>query len=348
MFSGREDDEIGEYFISTAFPPVAHQQAVVDALSGTHSMTVPELEQALNLSRGRIAAILKVLEVDGAVERVGGRYLRTTAAWEPDVERIESVTARRREELAQMRAYVDHQGCLMRFLSDALDDTDAGDCGRCATEDPTFLARDVEPALVREAIGWLRRRPMEIEPRKMWPANAVPGLGGKVGHPCRPGLALALEGDGGWGRIVTDGLSAGRLSDEVLDAAADLARMRWAPTAADGWWVTAVPSLHAGPLLDHAAAAIADRLGLAYRSGVLVAGPDGRPQRSLANSVQQLRNVHATLTLGGEPAAGPVLLIDDLVASRWTLTWAGFLLQKAGAGPVHPLVLLQALAGTDD
>ena len=81
---------------------------------------------------------------------------------------------------------------------------------------------------------------------------------------------------------------------------------------------------------------------------VLVAGPDGRPQRGLANSVQQLRNVHATLTLGGEPAAGPVLLIDDLVASRWTLTWAGFLLQKAGAGPVHPLVLLQALAGTDD
>ena len=31
------------------------------------------------------------------------------------------------------------------------------------------------------------------------------------------GLALALEGDAGWGRLVTDGLAAGRLPDELLD-----------------------------------------------------------------------------------------------------------------------------------
>jgi ATP-dependent DNA helicase RecQ len=348
VLSGREDDEIGEYFISTAFPPVAHQRAVVEALSGPHSLTVPELEQALNLSRGRIAAILKVLEVDGAVERVGGRYLRTTAAWEPDVERIDSVTARRREELAQMRAYVDHRGCLMRFLADALDDPAAADCGRCATEDPGYLPRDVDPALGREAIAWLRRRPVEIEPRKMWPANAVPGLGGKVGHPNRPGLALALEGDAGWGRVVTDGLAAGRLSDDVLDAAAELARTRWRPDAAGGWWLTAVPSAHAGELLREAGRGIAERLGIPFHEHVLGARSAAAPQRSMANSVQQLRNVHGALDVTGQPLPGPVLLLDDRVDSRWTLTWTGHRLQQAGSGPVHPLVLIQALSGTDD
>ncbi len=348
VLSGREDDEIGEYFIATAFPPVAHQQAVVDALSGITSLTVPELEQALNLSRGRITAILKVLEVDGAVARVGGRYLRTTAAWEPDAERIEAVTARRRAELAEMRAYVEHRGCLMRFLSEALDDPDAGDCGRCATEDPGYLSAVVEPALVRDAITWLRRRPMDIEPRRMWPPNAVAGLGGRIKHPNQPGVALALEGDAGWGRAVAEGLAAGVLPNAVLDAAADLVRSRWICRAVDGWWITAVPSGDPGDPTSALAGALADRLDLPLREGILRLRPGGDAQRAMANSVQQLRNVHTSVALDAEPPGGPVLLVDTRVDSRWTLTWTGQLLQAAGAGPVHPFALLQALAGTDD
>ncbi len=349
VLSGREDDEIGEYFISTAFPPVAHQRAVVDALSGPHALTVPELEQALNLSRGRISAILKVLEVDGAVERVGGRFIRTTAAWEPDAERIESVTTRRREELAQMRAYVDHRGCLMRFLAMALDDPDETDCGRCATEDPGYLSRSVEPALVREATDWLRRRPTDIEPRRMWPPNAVPTLTGRVGHPLQPGLALALEGDGGWGRVVVDDLASGRLSDAVLDAAAERIRARWQPQVQGGWWVAVVPSLHAASVLDTAAQGLAARLGIPLRARVLRRRSDaGVPQRTLANSVQRLRNVHLVLDVADHPPPGPVLLVDDVVDSRWTLTWTGHRLGQAGSGPVHPFAFLQVRAGGDD
>jgi ATP-dependent DNA helicase RecQ len=35
----------------------------------------------------------------------------------------------------------------------------------------------------------------------------------------------------------------------------------------------------------------------------------------------------------------PVLLVDDLVDSRWTLTVAGRALRLAGSGPVLPLAL---------
>jgi ATP-dependent DNA helicase RecQ len=42
------------------------------------------------------------------------------------------------------------------------------------------------------------------------------------------------------------------------------------------------------------------------------------------------------------PSTGPVLLVDDIVDSRWTLTWAGYLLQSHGSGPVHPFAFAQA------
>jgi ATP-dependent DNA helicase RecQ len=69
----------------------------------------------------------------------------------------------------------------------------------------------------------------------------------------------------------------------------------------------------------------------------------GAPQRAMQNSAQQGAN--ATARLGVVPRAvrsGPVLLVDDLVDSRWTLTVAGALLRDAGSGPVHPFALAVA------
>ena len=45
---------------------------------------------------------------------------------------------------------------------------------------------------------------------------------------------------------------------------------------------------------------------------------------------------------GGPSGPGPVLLVDDLVDSRWTLTVAGSLLREHGAGPVLPFALAVA------
>ncbi len=109
-----------------------------------------------------------------------------------------------------------------------------------------------------------------------------------------------------------------------------------------------MPSAHAGTLLQAAGRGIAERLGVPFREHVLGPKASVPPQRTMANSVQQLRNVHAGLDVTGQPLPGPVLLLDDRVDSRWTLTWAGHRLQQAGSGPVQPLVLLQALSGTDD
>ena len=99
LLSGREDDEIADYFIRTAFPPTAHMHEILRALEGVDSATVARLERAVNLPRGQIDQALKLLELDGAVVREQGRYSRTAMPWSPDEERIARVIATRRAEL---------------------------------------------------------------------------------------------------------------------------------------------------------------------------------------------------------------------------------------------------------
>jgi len=71
---------------------------------------------------------------------------------------------------------------------------------------------------------------------------------------------------------------------------------------------------------------------------------DARPeQKTMANSTQQARNIDGSLALNGQPIpAGPVLLVDDMVDSRWTLTVAAWLLRTNGSGAVRPMALSHA------
>ena len=67
----------------------------------------------------------------------------------------------------------------------------------------------------------------------------------------------------------------------------------------------------------------------------------------MANSTQQARNIDGSLGVRAElMPEGPLLLVDDMVDSRWTLTVAAWLLRSHGTGEVFPLAL--ALAGKDD
>jgi ATP-dependent DNA helicase RecQ len=57
----------------------------------------------------------------------------------------------------------------------------------------------------------------------------------------------------------------------------------------------------------------------------------------MENSWQQESNARAKLSVHGELVrSGPVLLIDDIVDSKWTISVAGELLRSHGSGPVHP------------
>src|SRR2546426_3144371 len=108
LLSGREDDEIQNYFIRSAFPPAEVIQDVLSELERSAETTVNELMARLNYRRGMIEKALKLLEVDGAVVRDQTFWVRTPNAWSPDLLHSEQVTVNRREELDQIKRYVDH------------------------------------------------------------------------------------------------------------------------------------------------------------------------------------------------------------------------------------------------
>ncbi len=153
LLSGYEDRDIQDYFIRVAFPPQEQAEAVV-ALLGTDEWTkIADIEQRVNIRRGRLTSMLKALEVEGAIERNGFSYRRTDAPWEYPTERIATVTAQRRAEQQVMEEYLDSDRCLMELLGRVLDDPTAGPCGRCSRCTGERIEVDLDPALVARGPG---------------------------------------------------------------------------------------------------------------------------------------------------------------------------------------------------
>src|SRR5687768_5321201 len=75
LLRGAEDRRIQDFFIQQAFPPRELVERVLARL-GNGGATARELMAEVNLGRGRIDALLKVLDVEGAVERDGSRWTR--------------------------------------------------------------------------------------------------------------------------------------------------------------------------------------------------------------------------------------------------------------------------------
>jgi ATP-dependent DNA helicase RecQ len=339
LLAGREDDEIADYFLRTAFPPADRMRELLAALEAVDSATLGSLQRAVNLGRGQIDQALKLLELDGAVAKTGGRYIRTPSSWQPDEERIARVNATRQLELEQMQVYVTFDGCRMEYLTRLLDDPAAGPCGRCANDVGRGMPHEVDPETVRAAVTFLRRSLRPIEPRLRWFES---GSGaGAVPVPNEIGVALCVYGDAGWGREVERGRSVdARFSDALVVAAVRAIRDQWRPEPAPEW-VTAVPSRGRSKpeAVGAFAAAVAAELGLPYVDCFTTSG-EARPQAAMQNSVLQLANARGKLGIDGSAVrVGPVLLVDDVVDSRWTMTVAGSLLREHGSGPVHPFAL---------
>jgi ATP-dependent DNA helicase RecQ len=335
LLRGGEDRRIQDFFIEQAFPSHEHVTAVLRDLEAAEpeGRTTRELTAAVNLGVGRIEAMLKILDVEGAVARAGTRWkLVPGASWSYDAERYAQVTALRRAEQRAMAAFGADGRCLMRALQEELDDPLPSDCGRCSVCAVPRFAAPVDPALVEAAGRHLRSRPIELEVKKMAPDAA--GAMRKIPEEVRvePGWALARFGDGGWWPAIERGLGSGEFEDDVVAALADIAR------GAGASWLTAVPSVSAGSALERLGTRVAAILEVPYLP--LVERVSARPpQREMANAAQQAANVRGAFRVSGRPPRGTGVLLDDRRISGWTLAMVGGQLRRAGAERVVPLAL---------
>ncbi|WP_163505470.1 RecQ family ATP-dependent DNA helicase [Fodinicola acaciae] len=334
------DANIWAYFDSTAFPAERTVRRVLDILSTSDGpVTVTELENRGELARGRLESLLKVLDVDGAVERAEGGWIATGQEWVYDRERYEAIAAARKAEQAVMRDYMSGATCLMRALRESLDDPEVTDCGRCSVCTGRQPAPPAREETVDAAVDFLRSQIITIEPRKRWPSGA--SRRGSIPADLRPevGRALALGEDPAWGDAITAALDADQpVSQEVLDGVVRVLS-RWGWPEGRPTWVTWIPSRRRPRLLPDLAERVA-QLGRMQLVEALQPHAGSAPWQSDAPSqgaagVAALRRWSAMTPV----QSGPVLLLDDECRSRWTITVCAALLREAGAGPVYPLVL---------
>ncbi len=345
LLRGHEDRDIQDYFIRTAFPPRRQAEQVIELLAEqARPMTVTEILAHVNVRRSRLDAMLKILEVEGAIARRDRGWIRTLQPWTYDAARVEAVTATRRAEQAAMEEYATTPGCLMEFLRRELDDPGAEPCGRCANCLGVSPPSAVDPELAEAARRYLRSRSIVVEPRRMWPSG-LDELRGRIPAEAllEPGRALCVYNDGGWGELVRESkLHGTAFPDELVEASARLITRVWRPDPAPEW-VTAVPSLLHPELVPGFAERLAGALGLPFVLPTRKAR-ETAPQKEMENSAQQLLNILDAFEVASRVPAGPVLLVDDIRDSGWTLTVLGRRLLEAGSGPVHPFVLAVAVS----
>jgi ATP-dependent DNA helicase RecQ len=349
LLGGPEDRRIWEYFTTTAFPPRRLVAEVLGLLEdAAEPLGLAEVQRQVNLGQGRLDQLLKVLDVEGAVRRVNGGYLRGEPGWVYDADRYRRVTAARRAEQAAMLQYLASDGCLMAFLRRQFDDPelagtddpDAGRCGRCQRCTGHGPPTTVRAELVAAAVRFLRDQDVTLPPRRQWPAGApVATRTIPEARRAEVGRALGEATDAGWGPLLADLLTDDQpLPHPVVEGLTRLvARWEWEhpPT-----WVTFVPSRTRTTLVRDLADQAARLLGVPVHAVVERVRPLARPQAELANSFHQYRNAHDAFAVTGTVPHGPVLLVDDVRGSGWTLTTVAAQLRDAGAGAVHPLVLL--------
>ena len=342
LLSGQEDTDVIDYFIETAFPTRKEAEQVLHVLEeAVNGLSVPELMAHLNISSGRIQKTIDLLSLESRapIVKQGTKWvLTTTSLSEGFWQRAQRLTELRRSERDQMQEYVSLPAGHMDFLIRALD----GVPNEVRASALPLLSTTVDTQLVQEPIEFLRGTRLPIEPRRQWPTGGMPmyGLKGKIRpeHLAEPGKALCMWGDAGWGRLVQKGKYVeGRFSDELVKACAALVR-EWSPVPAPTW-VTCIPSTRHPHLVPDFARRLSSELGLPFQNAIVKT--QTRPeQKTMANSTQQARNVDGSFALNAQPLlAGPVLLVDDMVDSRWTLTVAAWLLRINGSGEVWPLAL---------
>ncbi|MGD9702022.1 MAG: DEAD/DEAH box helicase [Acidimicrobiia bacterium] len=333
------DERLWDYFATAGIPETDHVDAVLRALAGG-ATSVPSLEAATKLRRGRLEALLKILAVDDVVVRDAGGWSATGTPWVYDEAKWTALKRVRAEEADLMRQFAAGSGCLMQFLQQALDDPDPAPCGQCSvcTGELPYPGAAPTDVTVEGARAFLRTIDVEIEPRKLWPS----GLAGRKGRitGCLAGRALAFADDPAWEGSLD--LLNGRdapITDEIADGMVAVLT-RWSRTWQRPVAVVPMPSRRRSEVIRSLADHIATVGKLPLVDALEVVGPTAPTDvASAARAAALISSIR--LRDGVTLPDGPVLLVDDTYRTGWTATIAGALLVERGASSVLPFVIHQ-------
>ena len=331
------DERIWDYFATASIPDPQTAAKVLQSLGGDGRSLI-EIEADTGVRRGRLEALLKILAVEGVVDKDGSAWRATGVPYVHDSAKWSALAQVRQQEADIMRQYAHGQGCLMAYLQTALDDPSPAPCGRCSvcTGHLPYPGLAPSPDKLLAARDFLRGMDVDIEARKRWPAGV--GRKGAI-RGFDLGRAVAFADDPGWVAELQALRQAapGEVPDELLAGAVAMLG-RWAKT-----WPARPVCVVPLPAPDMAgnrrlAAHIAQKGRLLLQDGF---SWTGGPAPDDAASTPVVAHLESAIRWAGDAAmpAGPVLLVATDVRTRWTATVAAALLREQGVSQVLLLAL---------
>ena len=340
LMTGQEDQDIIEHFIRTAFPTEKELIDVRRIVTDHDGIKAGQMGQYINAMKARVEKALSFLEHDGYIYYDYG-YHSTPKPFVYQGDYYDQIKAIRYREMRQMQELREIDGCYNRFIINALDDNSVSNCGFCANCSGNLFPFDVLQEDLETAQEYLDSLQMVITARKKWPSiDGFELSNKKIKFRNDDGICLAKYGDPGYGMEVKKGKypqppQEPRFSDALVAKSAKV--LKQVLEDKNIRYVTSVPSLRSNIVSDFAKR-LAFRLGLEYVP--IIGKKPADPQKKMENSSYQCSNAfNSFYILDGAVIPDRVLLVDDIVDSKWTLTVCGYLIMSQGCEEVFPYAL---------
>ena len=337
LMSGKEDDDIINYFIDTAFPTEEECRDVLRIVEKYNGINQYGLIAEINRKKNRIEKAVYFLENIGCIYKQNYKYYISAKQFVYDRDHYAKVTEIRRREHEQMTELVKQEGCISKFIVNCLDDYTAVDCGHCTNcTGKTLIPEAVSWEYMETANEYVNGMLLEIEPRKRWATSNVT-VNRNLEYVNERGICLSIYGDPGYGQLVKDGKygKEGRFSSELVGRSVEVLK----PIIKEKGikHLTYVPSLRSN-LVKVFAEELAKSLRVEFVD--LLDKHPAAPQKNMENSAHQCENAFVSFsTKDNVEMPERILLVDDMIDSKWTMTVCGFRLMEAGCSMVFPFAL---------
>lgn len=338
LMYGKEDVDIVNHFINTAFPNEDETMKIMDTIFDSNGIGKFGIEAQLNMRRSRIEKALDFLENDGYITRSRGKYYLSPKPFKYDREKYDEILKIRKFEVDQMLGLLTQSGCYSKYIVNALDDFSAKPCGCCEKcLGKPILPQETSLASKERAASYIDKLIMSIEPRKKWALTDYTSAT-KIEFINKDGICLSRYGEAGYGELVKRDKYSGeeRFCDELVGKSAELLL----PIIKENniKHITCVPSLRSQIVKDFANR-LAESCKITFVE--LLGKIPAFPQKKMENNAYQCANAYASFFVKEDAKDIPekIILVDDIVDSRWTLTVCGYKLGEVGVSEVYPFAL---------
>lgn len=356
------DEKIIKYFATSSIPKAEKMTAVYKYLTEIETMSnLTGIVSALDMKKTDVQKILDHLIAGNFISKQGKIYSPTLKDEGLDeyIDQMSIIAEAKLRDFEIMKEFAESTDCYMKFICNYLDSPVIKNCNKCFNCTHQGLPTKVQNLEliknVNDFLIYAYKRNLDlfkIEPRKKFPNNSNIDENLLI----ETGYFLSFYGIG-LGENVHLGkyprnYGTPEFDDLLVDEAAKmlyfLATQSLDENIQQVNTITYVPSLNHPNLVKNFAYKLAQKFNMECLD-LIIKKQQGKSQKECNTSFYQCKNASETFKLNDnlidKIQSRNIIIIDDMVDSKWTFTVCGMLLKQAGANSVTPFALANTANG---